>query len=1035
MHSKIRKLTILLGILIIGLTLSALEPHFMKTPAVSPDGEKVCFEYMSHLWVVDYNGGEAKRLTSGEGRNWKPLFSPDGKTIIFRSNRDHYTTIYQIPSEGGTAKLISTEGLEPLDWFPNGKSLLVRGYQTDTGRNFIKLDLDGTFEVISPFAGNHASFSPDGTKIIFDKRGLNDRESYTGSHNGDFWLYDIAENRYSRLTRTEYTEQYPNWAKSGKIYYSASDGEVYQLYRSDDLELSDPEQLTNFETWSARQLSISDNERVVFEKFDELWRFDPEKKRAEKIEIEIKEDLLGNFLVKEDVLNKASNYCVSPNGQLAVFSYKFDLFAVPEKGDDVKQITFNQPGIGNIAIMDDNETIFFTAFEMGNSQLYKVNIKKMDEIEKISWSKGKYIEDIYNNGNKLFLNYAEGEKRSRLAVADSIGKNIFNIAPDKVVWNRAALHSDGRYVFFTTTRPDNWVRSLYLYDLEEKEEELIYTFDGHIGQIFWGKDNKSIFFSRDGDICRMDLNSRDDFDQQDDNWKPILTSKKEKTDEKEKDADKKDAKKKKDKKKKSSKLVIDKEDLNQRISTIVSREGWNYVHHVLDDSTLYYINSKDRKSSLRKVSYFGENDKQIYSFNKRPNHLEFNEKNKTSYYVQDNIPHKLKGKKASTIKLKYKYQYDRMKLNEDIFQQAWVEFGRGFYDKEMHDTNWKDAGKRFKNYLQYAYTPEDLSFIVEEMIGELNASHTGFYPRKDVNFETYSSAELGFLPDFDNFPKQGITVKKVYRKAKLNKPHGIKPGDVLLKIDGVDVGRGKDYHALLKNKVGEKIELTFQTADSVKVAKIKGLSYWNNQSLYYDNWVEERTKKVAELSRGEIGYLHIRSMNGRSYDKFIQDLFAQNYDKQALIIDVRNNGGGNIHEALMEELTRVSYGMSSSRNTGGKPYKTPANSWEKPMVVLINENSFSDAEIFPNLFKQQGLGKVIGMPTSGSVIGTGHHNFMDGSSMRMPMNGWWLEDGTNMEGNGVQPDILVEMTPEQIINDEDVQLKKAVEELLKEIAK
>ncbi len=142
---------------------------------------------------------------------------------------------------------------------------------------------------------------------------------------------------------------------------------------------------------------------------------------------------------------------------------------------------------------------------------------------------------------------------------------------------------------------------------------------------------------------------------------------------------------------------------------------------------------------------------------------------------------------------------------------------------------------------------------------------------------------------------------------------------------------------------------------------------WNNQSLYYDNWVEERAQKVADLSKGKIGYLHIRSMNSRSYDKFIQDLFAQNYDKEALIIDVRNNGGGNIHEALMEELTRVSYGMSSSRNTGGEPYKTPANSWEKPMVVLINENSFSDAEIFPNLFKQQGLGKVIGMPTSGSV--------------------------------------------------------------------
>jgi len=327
--------TIIFITVMMGTMLQAMEPHFMKTPEISPDGDKICFEYMSHLWLVDFEGGEAKRLTSGEGRNWNPLFSQDGKSIYFRSNREHYTTIYQMPTEGGLATQISREGFELMDWFPNGKSILCRGYQTGTGRNFVKMDLTGEFEVISAFGGNHASFSPDGKQIIFDRRGLNDRESYRGSHNGDFWLYDLENEEYSRLTRTEYSEQYPVWAKSGKIYYSGSDGEVYQLYRSDDLQLTDPDQLTNFRTWSARQISVSNNERVVFEKFDEVWGFDPLKKRAVKIEIEIKEDLLGSFIVKEDVQNKASNYVVSPSGKLALFSYKYDLFAIPEKGDDV----------------------------------------------------------------------------------------------------------------------------------------------------------------------------------------------------------------------------------------------------------------------------------------------------------------------------------------------------------------------------------------------------------------------------------------------------------------------------------------------------------------------------------------------------------------------------------------------------------------------------------------------------------------------------------------------------------------------------
>jgi tricorn protease len=174
-------------------------------------------------------------------------------------------------------------------------------------------------------------------------------------------------------------------------------------------------------------------------------------------------------------------------------------------------------------------------------------------------------------------------------------------------------------------------------------------------------------------------------------------------------------------------------------------------------------------------------------------------------------------------------------------------------------------------------------------------------------------------------------------------------------------------------------------------------------------------------------------MNWPSYKKFEQDLFAKNYGKEALIIDVRNNGGGNIHDYLIETLTRQTYALNSHRNYDGSLYAGPANSWEKPMVLLINQDSFSDAEIFPNLFSELQLGKVIGMPTSGSVIGTNHYRFRDGSSMRMPGHGWFTKDGTNMEGSGAQPDIFVDPTPHQIIEDDDVQLKRAVQELLEEL--
>jgi len=291
----------------------------------------------------------------------------------------------------------------------------------------------------------------------------------------------------------------------------------------------------------------------------------------------------------------------------------------------------------------------------------------------------------------------------------------------------------------------------------------------------------------------------------------------------------------------------------------------------------------------------------------------------------------------------------------------------------------------------------------------------------------------GFVLDTQNFPPRGLQFKKIYQNSKLNQPFGIKAGDILLEVDGEKVGQGLPLYQRFMGKIDDKIELKILSDGEEQEVIIKGLSYWENYSMYYDNWVKERQQKVDKLSKGKFGYLHIRSMNNNSYERFVQDVFAENYDKEALIIDVRNNPGGYIHDRLVEVLTKSPYAQTAPRFAGGKKFKTPARVWEKPVVLLINENSFSDAEIFPNLFKELKLGKVIGMPTSCSVIGTGHVYFMDGSSMRMPSNGWYSLENENMEGNGAEPDIYVEPTPKQVIADDDVQLQRAVKELKKEL--
>jgi len=1026
-----KKIIIILSLLFATL-LIAVEPHFMNWPAISPDGEKVCFVYKNDLWLVPFTGGEAQRITSTEAKEWHPKFSPGGEKIAFNSNRDGWTGIYLYTLENGEIEVVNKEGLNILDWFPDSKSLLARGYETGKGDIFYEVELDGSYKEITSFAGRNANLSKDGNRIIFDRRGDVYRESYKGSYNGELWVYDIKENKFTKLTKTEFSEKYPVYSSiSNNVYFVASDGEVFQLYKVSNSNFQERQQLTKFKKWSARNVAIAKlNDRIVFEHFDTLWKYDPVTNKASELKIKVDQDCYVNLIVREDVKNLISNYSISDNGKLVVFSYKFDLFAVPEKGGDVKQITYDQKGIGDIEILNDNQTFLFTKRMDGQLQLYRVNIKDIGKIEKIEWSKDKYIDWIERTGKTLAIGFSDDRKKHQVALADSLCNNIHTIISDQYVSDHIKISPDEKYILYRETLPEEWTQHIYLYDIENSKKELLYNFDGWITGFFWGKDNKSAFFTESGKIRKADLFARKDFYNEEDNWKDIINPQEEKKDEDKKDKDKKD----KNEKKKDL-LKIDTEGFAGRISTIISKPGTNLIAHIKDDSTLYYMNYNNKKITLRKADYTGDSDKLITSISKEPENIKFNEENKVFYYIIKDKLYKIipkKGKKAELIEMDYKYSYDKFKLNNDIFQQVWVEFGKGFYDPDMHGVNWKRSKHDFSKYLQFADDPSILKKIIDEMIGEVNASHTGFYPRSDSKYITYTTAYCGFELDYKNFPKNGIRIKKIYKKSKLNKPHNIKAGDVLLSVDGKEIGKGMDIIANFKNKIGEKIKLEIMCSDSIKVVTIKGLSSRENRALQYDNWVEERRMRVEELSGGKIGYLHIRSMNNTSYQKFIQDLFAENADKRALIIDVRNNGGGYIHDRLVEILTKKPYALSTYRGYDGKvKYKNPGNTVDVPMALLINENSFSDAEIFPTLFKQLDLGIVIGMPTSGSVIGTGHYTFMDGSSMRMPSTGWFTPTGKNMEGNGTIPDIIVDPTPEQIINDDDVQLKKAVEELLK----
>ncbi len=1031
---KLRTFLIIVSLMLS--TLFAYEPHFMEDPAISPDGELISFIYDDDIWTVPFDGGEARRLTSTHSREYSPIFSPDGKWIAYGSNKSGQNNIYIIPVNGGKAEMICDQNLMVVDWYPDGKSILTVGSVTIKRSGLFKWKLNKNPqemktqrpELVSEMGDFFSVLSPDLKKIVFPRRGDAYREKYKGSKNGELWEFDTETGKYTQLTFTETTERYPVFSHTkNSIYYGGSDGENFQLCRVDNDNYQKPVYLTKFKQWAVRDLSIArENDRIVFEKFDELWVYNPDNNKSEKVNIEIKEDTYDESLVVNEAYNTFDKYDVSPDGKFIVFSYKFDLFAIPAKGGDVRQLTFDQPGIENIAILNDNKTIFFSKHVKGHPELYKTSIDTPGKDDAISWGKGRYIDGIFlDQKNNVVIRHSKGEKRYMTSIFDSTGtRKKFDI-PGDVNWGGFDLSDDERFMVFSRVHKENYSYDMVILDLENDKEHLIMTKNKYVGGYEFSPDMTCLFYTYEGDIHRLDFEPKSDFYLEKDNWDAIL---------KDKESDKED----KPKEEKADKVNLaeilkstDRFDVKE--TRIVKQVGRNFIFHMIDDTTFYYKNSNGPKETLRKANFKGENDEVVKEFNGKVENI-YTPDGNTVYFKKGTKLYtmSLRSKHPEMLKNYIKYEYDKKKLNRKVFEQVWAEFGLGFYDKDMHGFNWSKAYKTFSKEMEKAESVSDLEKVVREMIGDVNASHTGFYPRKEKNYRYIRNTYLGLEYDYSDYPRKGIKIAKVYMTGVLSNNYGIRKGDILLSVNGEEITTEQPLNKMLFDKQDKKIELIFLRGKERIEAAIKGLSWTQQRNMQYDSWVLEREEMVDELSKGKLGYLHIKEMNGEAYEKFIKDLYSENYFKDGLIIDVRGNGGGNIHERLIEVLTKKSYAMSTTIKRN-EYYKTPRDAYEKPLVLLIDQDSFSDAEIFPQIFKYLELGVIVGMPTSGSVIGTVPFKLFDGSSMRMPRSGWFTKDGKNMEGNGAQPHIKIDMTPENIINDNDVQLKKAVSELLKKV--
>ncbi len=1054
------KLILILCLLIIGSLAYAFEPSFARDPAVSPNGDQICFVYDGDLWLVPFKGGNARRLTSTESSEWGPAWSPDGSLIAFNSNREGQSYAYTISPETGIATPVFRESFSVSDWFKDGKSLLCTRYSAKTGTGFYRLSLDGSRPLfIGEVADRYATLSPDNSSIVFNRYGDPFREAYQGSLNGDLWTLDIATKNYTRLTTTSLTERYPRYSMStGSLYYCLSDGDRFQLMQADQGAFDKATKLTSFPVWSARDISIArTNDRIAFELFDEIWTYDPTKlfgEKVAKLNIVIPEDRWTSTQATERLDNYFWDYTVSDDHLLLGFQSAYDVFAMPFKGGEPKRITTDHAGNDNMLFLPGGHEMLLQRMNRGRDDLFVAGVDSSAvSLIPFSWfsDKSLFIERIYRDPkDRIIIHYRDNINGGKIAIAD---KNLENITPLELpgaVSSNFAINADSTYAIYSVLREDIWMRELYLYDFATSTSTKILNDDQWINDLTWTPDSKSVLISRSSGLYRLDLVPRDEFETDKDNWTDVWAASRDKaplvsitapdTSVVDSLAVTPDTPAKPQEPAAKPKLQIVWEGLDHRLFPILTpKDYYLWVVRCVDDTTFQYIseprgtNRGEAQTKLRQTNIYGLGDDEVFTLGKQVMNIKYIAP--YLYYTDANTlrSYNIENSKRGEVTTVFDYKYDEKVLNRRVFEQVWGAFGLNFYDPEMHGRDWEAVYKQYQPYIDKARNMEDIAMIVDEMIGDVNASHTGFYPREEKIWPTRQSAYLGVEFDYSKPSTEGIIVNTVLPDSRLSRLYRMKAGARILSIDGVTITAQTPLDSLLADKQGKKIKLVFEQDGTKTDATVTGLTWTENRSLWYQYKVAKRSEQVKTLSGGRIGYIHIPAMGNVDWQNFYRDLFKDNADKEALVIDVRGNVGGRIHDDIISLLLKRPYAFSSSRRYSKDPSPEPGRMWAKPSIVLVDEHSFSDGEIFPIVYQQLKLGKVVGYPSSGAVIGTWEYELIDGSSMRMPGSGWYKLDGTNMEGTGAMPDIVVELSPNDIVADHDPQLLRAVTELMKEL--
>jgi tricorn protease len=1054
---------------------------------------RIVFTYLGDIWTADENGRNITRVTVHRARDVYPRFSPDGKWIAFSSDRNGNLDVYVIPSTGGAAKQLTSHSADDSvqGWTPDGRGVLFASQRGEDfmGRLYIVNVDDQKERNAGSDMGVYATFSPDGKKLAVNRKTQSYwRKYYRGAYQTDVTVMDIAAKKFTDVTDFDGMDSWPMWSQDGHIYF-VSDREgngLTNVWRVNE-KGGKAEQVTSFKAGDVRWPAMSaDGKVVVFEHEFGVWKLDVATRKASPIKLDIAAETQENPVETREFNSQLDDYGLAPSGRRIVLSIHGEIFTAPTDDGDLRQITDSPWRDKGPEYSPDGKWIAFISDRSGREEIYVIASDGAGEPQKItdldtlkfsySWSPNS--KEIAFTGSDSKLRKYALESKQTVELASSRYGNV----------SAPAWSPDGKWIAFSKADQTRNA-DVYLVPSAGGEERKV-TFDsyGDVNPLF-SPDGRRLYFVRnEGGATAGGFGGgqgsaqlyyavleREERDPNDPEMRP----------EQPEASDQEGASRRAGPPQRNQpprEINIDWAGIKRRTRQLTRMPSSVFNYDVASDSrTIVFVTSElaglrnlpviysiqeDGRRLTRVTAGQGGGDGAdeggrgggggggISGLNiTRDGRSLFFREGQSVYSVSLSPAGGAGATGAGSgaagggqaggqggrrrVSFVAKVKIDKPAEWAEMFDDAWRTMKYRFYDPQMHGKDWDAARAKYQPLVADVGDRQELLNIVNEMIGELNASHTGAAPGFQGREGSVSTGHLGLELESDEQSGR-YRVTHVYENGPADKDWvKVGVGDYLLAINGKPVKAGDNYWPLLNsdNRLNRKVEVVFNSKPTEEGAwrtRIEPISTQAYSQLRYERWVAQRREAVEKLSGGRVGYLHIQAMNQPSLRKFEKEI-RENRDKEALVIDQRWNGGGNIEQELLAILVQRQYQVWQPRGT--EPSGRPFAGFFGPKVVLQNWRSASNAEMFPAGFKALGLGKTVGTPTMGAVIGTGSYSLIDGSTVRTPGVGVYLADTkrTNMENYGVQPDILVENTPEDNLAGRDRQLETAVQELLKQI--